>query len=228
MIRRTSGMSMGRSSQPPPDPSLEQLAARQRQRYASDGDLLRRLCDRDEHALETLYDTYSGLVFTLALRITGDRNLAQEVLQDTFLRCWNGAAQFDRERGHVAAWLMGIARNRAIDVLRSRQHQMQLRQDALSPQTNIAEDAPFSSPGTHLDPSELILIQQTVRNALGNLTEIQRQVIELAYYDGLTQVEIADKLNTPLGTIKTRMRDGLQKLRNALHSLLVVERMRDE
>ena len=88
-----------------------------------DSELLRRVQARDEAALAALYDEYGGLVYTLALRIVGDRHLAQEVLQDTFLRCWEGAEQYDPARGRPAAWLLGVARNRAIDLLRGRQHQ---------------------------------------------------------------------------------------------------------
>lgn len=229
--KRAPDMSMSRSSEPSFDaqPAQAALVHAHRQTTAADQHLLQRLRAKDERALETLYDRYNGLVFTLAFRITGDRQLAQEVLQDAFLRCWNSAGQFDDTRGHVAAWLMGIARNRAIDVLRSRQHQDQLREDALSGGASGESnegDPPVSS--AHPDHSEAVLVQHTVRGALASLSEPQRQVIELAYYSGLTQMEIATKLSTPLGTIKTRMRDGLEKMRRDLHLLIGVERRRDE
>src|SRR5712691_11063365 len=94
----------------------------------ADRELLRRMRAGDESALEALYARYAGLVYTLALRIVGDGELAREVLQDTFLRCWSGAAMYDAARGRVPWWLMGIARNRAIDLLRSRPHQARLRE----------------------------------------------------------------------------------------------------
>src|SRR5918999_28394 len=91
-----------------------------------DADLLDLVRGRDEAALAALYDRYGGLVFTVALRVLGDRDLAEEVMQDAFLRCWRGVETYRPERGHAAGWLMGIARNRAVDVLRSRQHQARL------------------------------------------------------------------------------------------------------
>src|SRR5262245_31681491 len=108
----------------------------------SDVELLRRIRLGDESALETLYARYGGIVFTLALRIVGDPELAREVLQDTFLRSWEGRETYDPGRGRVPWWLMGIARNRAIDVLRSRPHQARLReQERLQPSKPVSEPA---------------------------------------------------------------------------------------
>jgi RNA polymerase sigma-70 factor (ECF subfamily) len=164
---------------------------------------------RDEDALAALYDRYSGLVFTLALRIVGDRALAEEVMQDVFLRCWHGLEQFDRSRGTLPAWLFGMTRNRAIDLLRSRHHQARLRE-----QTPLAENEQFEA--STPDASDDVLLRATVGEALGELTEGQREAIELAYYGGLTQVEVAAQLGEPLGTVKTRIRDGLRRLRRVL------------
>lgn len=186
---------------------------RPRSAHASTDDhaVLLRLQARDEAALAALYDRYGGLVFTVALRVVGDRELAREVLQDTFLRCWDGAESYRAQRGSVPGWLMGIARNRAIDVVRGRQHQDRLR-----------EREPLPLPGSHGEPShpdstEVIATAHTVRAALTDLSDRQRQVIELAYYGGFSQTEIARRLHEPLGTVKTRMRDGMERLRQRLY-----------
>jgi RNA polymerase sigma-70 factor, ECF subfamily len=176
---------------------------------ASDRLLLLGARRRDEAALAGLYDRYGGLVFTLALRIVGDRDLAEEVMQDVFLRCWHGLDQFDEGRGTLASWLMGITRNRAIDLLRGRQHQARLRENAPLPDTGLAE------PST-ADASEEVVLRETVGRALAELSEPQRQAIELAYYGGLSQSEVAVQLGQPLGTVKTRVRDGLLRLRRIL------------
>jgi RNA polymerase sigma-70 factor (ECF subfamily) len=183
----------------------------------TDAVLLHALGQRDQAALATLYDRYGGLVYTLALRIVGDRDLAQEVLQDVFFQCWGHAATFRPERGAVSAWLFGIARNRAIDLLRSRQHQARLRERQPLPSTE--------APGAPEQPEmgDLVVLRQTVRAALEALPPRQRQAIELAYYGGLPQREIARLLGEPLGTVKTRMRAGLERLRCLLQPLVVPE-----
>lgn len=179
-----------------------------------DEHLLARLRTRDEAALAALYDRYGGLVFTLALRIVGDRELAEEVLQDTFWRCWDGAEQYDGSRGRVAGWLMGVARNGAIDVLRGRQHRARLREtEALPPEGFPAEPR-------QADESDAILLRQTIGGAFEALSAVQREALELAYYGGLTQVEIAQSLGEPLGTVKSRIRDGLRRLRDVLAPMI--------
>ena len=177
----------------------------------TDPDLLRRMRLGDESALEALYTRYGGLVYTLALRIVGDPELAREVLQDTFLRSWDGREGYDAQRGRVPWWLMGIARNRAVDLLRSRSHQARLReQEPLAASTPAAEPA-----GPHV-----MGLRHAIVNALQGLSVAQRQAIELAYYAGLTQVEIARELGEPLGTIKSRTRDAMEHLRGVLWPLL--------
>jgi RNA polymerase sigma-70 factor, ECF subfamily len=178
---------------------------------SSDGELLQRIRARDEAALAALYDRYAGLVFTLAMRIVGERELAQEVMQDTFLRCWNGAETYQATRGNVASWLLGIARNRAIDLLRSRQHQARLRESTPLPDPDRGGDVA----GEH-DTGELVATRQTIVTALGALPAAQRRVIELAYYGGLSQSEIARQLGEPLGTVKSRTRSAMDHLRNLL------------
>jgi RNA polymerase sigma-70 factor (ECF subfamily) len=177
----------------------------------ADGELLQQIRARDEAALAALYDRYAGLVFTLALRVVGERELAQEVMQDTFLRCWNGAETYQATRGNVASWLLGIARNRAIDLLRSRQHQARLRES-----TPLPDPERTDLPG-EADTSEIVATRQTVTAALNALPTTQRRVIELAYFGGLSQSEIARLLGEPLGTVKSRTRAAMDHLRALLH-----------
>jgi RNA polymerase sigma-70 factor (ECF subfamily) len=168
----------------------------------ADPELLRRMRLGDESALEALYARYGGLVFTLALRIVGDPELAREVLQDTFLRSWDGCDTYDCGRGRVPWWLMGIARNRAIDVLRSRPHQARLReQERLRSSTPVGEPA---VPGG----VDAVLSHAVIR------------ALELAYYGGLTQAEIARQLAQPLGTIKSRTREAMERLRTLLEPII--------
>lgn len=181
--------------------------ARGRMATPPDSELLARMRRADETALATLYDRYAGLVVTVALRVVGDREVAEEILQDTFLRCWNGAETYQSSRGHVAGWLMGIARNRAIDVLRSRQHKARQRE-----RTALPEPDDPHQPGNP-DETEAVVLRHTVATALATLPLNQRQVIELAYYGGLSQTEIAQRLGEPLGTVKSRTRTAMDRLR---------------
>ena len=166
----------------------------------------------DESALEALYARYGGLVYTLALRIVGDPELAREVVQDTFLRSWGGRETYDPQRGRVPWWLMGIARNRAIDLLRSRSHQVRIRERAAP--------LPEISAALSRDPADAVIARRAVLDALRELSNGQRMAIELAYYGGLTQTEIADQLGEPLGTIKSRTREALERLRGLLGPLI--------
>jgi len=174
----------------------------------------------EESGLELLYARYGGLIFTLALRIVGDPELAREVLQDTFLRCWDGSESFDAGRGRVPWWLMGIARNRAIDLLRSRPHQARLRERE---QLAVGTGEP-----TQPDATDSLTMRHAVVRALQNLPIAQRQAIELAYYGGLTQTEIAHELGTPLGTIKSRTREAMDRLRALLWPLIEPQREASE
>ena len=179
---------------------------------AADPDLVGRMRLGDESALEALYARYGGLVYTLARRIVGDPELAREVVQDTFLRSWDGRETYDPERGRLPWWLMGIARNRAIDLLRSRSHQARLRERATLP--------PDISTALSHDPAETVVARRTVLDALRELSDGQRKAIELAYYGGLTQTEIANELGEPLGTIKSRTREAMERLRKVLGPLI--------
>ena len=178
-----------------------------RARASSDVELLARVRNKDEAALAALYDRFGGLVLTVALRVVGEREVAEEIMQDTFLRCWNGAETYQPSRGQVSSWLMSIARNRSIDVLRSRGHRARLH-----------ERASLDAAGDVGDPSapddiEAIATRQAVAAALATLPIAQRRVVELAYYGGLSQSEIAKHLGEPLGTVKSRTRAAMDQLR---------------
>jgi len=162
---------------------------------------MRRILDGDETALGTLYDRYGSLVYSVANRILRDSGAAEEVLQDIFHQVWRMAARFDFHRGPLTAWLLVMARNRSIDRLRQRR-----------PESDI-ENCVIAS-GTDLrDETERSLVIEKVRLVMNEMSPDQRTAIELAFFQGLTHTEIAEKTGEPLGTIKTRIRSGLQMLR---------------
>ncbi len=165
----------------------------------------------DEDALRRLYERYGRLVFTVTLRLTGDAGLAQEVTQDVFVRCWEHSGAFDSGRGTLQAWLIGIARNRAIDVLRSRHSRGQDREQEL-PAFDLADDPVLSRDGL----ADGVVLRVSLRAALDRLSPVQREAIEFAIFGQLTQGEIAGLLDLPLGTVKTRIRDGMARLRDDL------------
>jgi RNA polymerase sigma-70 factor (ECF subfamily) len=175
-----------------------------------DAELMERIRRGDEAALAALYDRYAGLILTVALRIVGDRELAEEVMQDSFLRVWNASATYRTSRGQVSGWLIGITRNRAIDLLRSRQHKTRLRERTPLPEPG--EEDSFGVP----DETDAVETRQAVTDALAGLSIAQRQVVELAYYGGMSQSEIARQLGEPLGTIKSRTRVAMEHLRVTL------------
>jgi RNA polymerase sigma-70 factor (ECF subfamily) len=179
----------------------------------TDESLVGRVRGGDEGALAQLYDRYAASIFSLAMRITGDRLTAQEVTQDTFLRLWKHAALFDRERGAFGAWLFAIARRRALDVLRSRQ-----RQAKIADGTFISDGGTLPEPAQP-DASEHIVLAQVIAQAVATLPLAQRQAIELAYFGGLTQQQIATQTGEPLGTVKSRMRSAMETLRGRLSTL---------
>ena len=173
---------------------------------AADLDLIRRVVDGDEEALASLYDRYSGLVYSVAKRVLQDAGAAEEILQDIFYQFWCTARSFDAARGSLPGWLLVTARNRAIDRLRRR-----------SPGHRPATDeAPTSFPFPVEAAVSRNELMSRVKAALGGLPEAQRRAMELAYFEGLTQNEIAQRTGEPLGTVKTRMRTALQTLKRAL------------
>ncbi len=181
----------------------------------SDETLLARMSSRQQEALASLYDRYRGALFALALRVLRDRPEAEEVLTDTFLQAWDHAPAFDPKRGSVAGWLVTLCRNRSIDRLRARGRR-EAALGALSRETSGRSDpgrAPGGGPEEHAD---LQLKRRRIQTALGALAAPQREAIELAYYGGLSHAEIATSLGEPLGTVKTRIRQGLMALRESL------------
>ena len=185
---------------------------------AEDDQLIERVLAGDRRAFETLYDRYSATVFGVALKILGDREVAEDAVQEIFWRAWRRLASFDRSRA-FAPWLFGIAHNYCIDELRRRRVRPQpVYEDDDHP---ILSDIPDEA-----DVGEAAILaeqRQSVRDALDQLPEEQRQALLLAYFGGLTQQEIAARLGNPLGTVKTRMRLGLQKLRALLQGQALVE-----
>ena len=177
-----------------------------------DAALIALVAKRDEAALAALYDRYSRLVFSVAYRVVGQRQLAEEITLDAFQNVWQAAASFRQDRGRFATWLMSVARHRAIDELR----RLGVRPEGSSVDLDQGlADGPARSDSIE----EIVSLDQrrvAVRRALAELPDAQRRALELAYFGGLTQQEIAERLGAPLGTIKTRMRMGMQKLRRAL------------
>lgn len=172
--------------------------------------LLALIARREEVALGILYDRYIRLVYSVALRITGDRQTAEEVVQDVFQNVWQTASSFQPEVGSCSTWLLSIARHRAIDATRSKRERSRAREQSIEITMPLGEES-------HLEHEvSQRLLRDDVRVALQSLPANQRQAIELAYYGGLTRGEIAERLGEPLGTIKTRLRLGLLKLRDAL------------
>ena len=181
----------------------------------SDADLIGRSAVGDARALEVLYDRYSSVVFSFALRLVQDRQLAEEVLQEAFFRAWQQGQGFSAKKGTFVTWLLSITHNLAIDEIRKRRRRPQ-KAESEEPEAILAAVADTSTGADVEDEVWLGALRQTMTVALASLPPAQREAIELAYYQGLTQREIAEVLNEPLGTIKTRMRLGLQKLREAL------------
>ena len=179
----------------------------------SDADLIGRAAEGNARALEFLYDRYSRVVFSFALRIVGDRQLAEELLQEVFFRAWQQGGAFKASRGTFVTWLLSITHNMAIDEVRKRQRRPQ-KSDSEEPETILA--AMPDTGASVEDEVWLGALRERITGVLDQLPPAQREAIELAYYQGMTQREIAEHLQEPLGTIKTRMRLGIQKLREAL------------
>jgi len=178
--------------------------------HAPDSALIEKMMAGDESALSALYDRYSAMLFGMLTRIVQDRHVAEEVLQDVFLQLWRNAGQFDSSRGSLPAWLIVIARNRAISRMRGARNRELLEEkdgdfaNTFASGQNIEDDASRAE------------LARSISVALNTLPAEQRHALELAYFEGMTQSEIAARTGCPLGTVKTRVRAAMQSLRQIL------------
>ena len=156
--------------------------------------------------MAALYDRYSGIVYSVALRVLGDTAAAEDVLQEVFMQLWKNPGVFDSSRGNLGAWLAVIARNRAIDGLRKRRPETDVEDVIVSVEPDMSGDAERSR------------AMEKVRSALSAMPAVQRSALEMAYFEGLSHSEIAAKIGEPLGTVKTRIRAGLLALRKVFQT----------
>ena len=177
----------------------------------ADEDLMPLVERKDPAAFEIVYDRHGGAAYSLAYRIVGDRLVAEDVTQEAFLSVWRSGARFDRARGSVRTWLLGVVRNRAIDVLR--------REAGRAPTVSIELDT-VPEQESRFEPTDAEALRREagreVRGVLAGLPEDQLKVVQLAYFGGLSHSEIAEVLGMPLGTVKGRMRLAMEKLRATL------------
>jgi RNA polymerase sigma-70 factor, ECF subfamily len=172
--------------------------------------LIARIADRDREAFGRFYDAFAGMAFGVIRRIVRDAAAAEDVLQDVFWQIWQDASQYDARRGSPAAWVLMRAKARAIDRLRS----IRRREQTFVPELDHEQARPTD--GDTENPAVAAESRGLVEQALARLPDAQRRVIELAFFDGLTQSEIAARLGEPLGTVKTRARLGLERLREGM------------
>jgi RNA polymerase sigma-70 factor, ECF subfamily len=191
------------------DPTLRLRASTR----ADDADraVLGRLADGELDALGDLYDRYKTMAFSIAYRITNDGPLAEDVVQEAFLGAWRNAARYVEGKGSVKTWLLAIVHHRAIDAVRRRRPTTELPDVELPSPSSLTLPDVWAEVAAGLDA-------EIVRGALDELSDVQREAIELAYFGGLTQQEIADRTSTPLGTVKSRMRLGLLAMRRTLEA----------
>ncbi len=181
--------------------------------FITDLELIDAIARKDQQALETLYDRYSKLLYTLILRIVRSPAEAEDILQELYLQVWHKANMFYSVRGNLSTWLMTLARNRAIDHLRSKSHRERTLRGPEGELMALSDQTIYANPLLLLEANEAGNI---VRSALRKLSKSQRDMLELAYYEGLSQSEIASKSGTPLGTVKTRMRKAMLTLKESL------------
>jgi len=188
--------------------SDESLSPPVDERRAEEAALLLRIRQKDERAIEALYARYSGPLYSLAYQVTGADRFAQEVVQEVFVAVWKDAGRFDPSRGALSSWLFALARHKAIDLVR-KESNIRKRTADVDLELHEADD--------DVDRETWLNIRRdAVRAAITQLPEAQRTALELAFFAGLTHVEVAEKLDIPLGTAKTRIRTALLKLRDIL------------
>ncbi len=193
----------------PPEPELSY--PREMRSNADDVALIRRMCDLDETALGGLYDRWSRSLYSLVVHLLNDPDEAEDVVEETFWQAWRKASSYEPSRGAVSTWLLTIGRRKALDRIRAKRRH---REDPIGRDRILADMAsPEQDPSQDAEGSEL---RVHVASALRELPVEQREVLELGYFNGLSQTEIAEVTGQPLGTVKTRMRLGMQKLREPL------------
>ena len=183
-------------------------------RQQDDGALITAIAHRRQEALDQLYERYQAVVYHLALKILNNRESAEEVVYDVFWQVWREAERYDAQRGSVGAWLATVARSRAIDALRARRNSPTAEEDI--------EGKPIAADRAE-DPEEQTSLAQRaafVHSALDSLPPDQRTALEMSFFSGLSHIEIAEQLQEPLGTVKTRIRTAMLKLRERLRPLL--------
>ncbi len=188
------------------DPEIATRAVSGSDQDRTDRDLMDRLANGDLGALDRLYEHYGVMAFSIAYRITGDRTAAEDVVQEAFLGAWRNAARYVDARGSVRTWLLSIVHHRAIDAIRRRRPTTEL------PESEGRLPEALTLPDTWAEVEQR-LDRDTVLAALGSISDVQREAIELAYFSGLSQTEIAERTGVPLGTVKGRLRLGLAGLR---------------
>jgi len=184
-------------------------------RFKDDADLARRLKAREPHAMSDLYDRYGRIAFSLIYRIVRNTAAAEDLVQETFLRVWNRAQSFDQQRGSLGPWILTVARNRAIDYLRSIDGRMSAGSLELDRLEHPALFSDFEDSALSMDRS------RKLKSAFEKLSPNQRMVIELAYFEGLSQTEMAERMKQPLGTVKTWVRSALKALREELTGVAI-------
>jgi RNA polymerase sigma-70 factor, ECF subfamily len=195
--------------------SFEGMSDPSEDRNAADARLLQRTARGDHEAFSELYDRFSRPLYALALRILGDAREAEDIVQDVFLALWEKSSAFSAERGTAFSWAATLARNRAIDRVRMRRRRGELLDQSLP------SDLGYDEAGGTADSTASLTFKEKargVRTALAALPAEQQKAVELAFFSGLTQQQIAEQLREPLSTVKARIRRGLLKLRDALHS----------
>lgn len=173
----------------------------------NDGALVSAIRAGNQDAMAQLYDRYSSVVYAVALRVLADAAAAEDILQEIFMQLWRNPGAFDASRGNLAPWLAVISRNRAVDVLRKRRPQMEITENLISVEPDFASDADRGRTA------------EKVRAVLKSMPAPQRSALEMAYFEGFSHSEIAEKTKEPLGTIKTRIRTGLMLLRKAVEAI---------
>lgn len=177
-----------------------------------ESELIRRLSERDKSAFEYLYDHYSSALYSVVLRVVRSEDIAEETLQDVFLKIWDRIASYDSSKGRLFTWMLNIARNQAIDKTRSKEMSQGRKTDDIDNLVNKVDQSRWLS-----GSAELAIDAIGLKDVLSRLPEEQRFVIDHLYLKGYTQSELAEEFNIPLGTVKTRTRMGMQELRNILN-----------